>query len=382
VSLHLNLHLTTACNMRCRYCYAPPQPGAPMSFDTARQALAFGARVNAGSCGIIFFGGEPLLARPLITDVVAEGRSMEARGEGRFHFKVTTNGLLMDESFIDFAVANDVLVALSFDGVREAHDAHRRTADDAPTFDVLRARLRLLLAARPYASVLMVLNPDTAAHLVESVDYLAAEGARYLIVSLNYAAPWTEADLDALEAEMARLADLYLDWSRAGRKFYLSPFEVKVASHVKGPDALADRCDLGRRQLSVDPAGNLYPCVQFARTGPDGPWCIGHVATGLDAGALTRIRARAALTPPACARCAISDRCHRTCGCLNWQTRGQVDTPSPVLCRYERMTVPLADRIGATLYRERNAAFLAKHYNPAYPLLSLVEEWGEARAPE
>jgi len=332
--------------------------------------------VNEGSCGVIFFGGEPLLARGLIRALVGEGRAMAARGEGRFHFKVTTNGLLMDERFIDFAVANDVLVALSFDGVREAHDAHRRTPDDAPTFSLVRDRLRLLLAARPYASVLMVVNPDTTAHLVESVGYLASEGARYLIISLNYAAPWTDGDLDRLEVEMARLADLYVAWSRAGRKFYLSPFEVKVASHVKGPEAVADRCDLGRRQLSVDPDGYLYPCVQFARTGPEGSWRVGHVATGLDADALGHIRARATRTPGACAACAIRDRCHRTCGCLNWQTTGEVDTPSPVLCRYERMTVPLADHIGATLYRERNAAFLAKHYNPAYPLVSLLEEWG------
>jgi hypothetical protein len=47
-----------------------------------------------------------------------------------------------------------------------------------------------------------------------------------------------------------------------------------------------------------------------------------------------------------------------------------------VLCQYERMTVRLADRIGATLFREGNAAFLSKHYDPAYPLLALLEDWG------
>ena len=46
---------------------------------------------------------------------------------------------------------------------------------------------------------------------------------------------------------------------------------------------------------------------------------------------------------------------------------------SPVLCRYEQMLIPIADRIGETLYREQNLLFLSKHYNPAHAMLSLLE---------
>ena len=38
------------------------------------------------------------------------------------------------------------------------------------------------------------------------------------------------------------------------------------------------------------------------------------------------------------------------------------------------MLIPIADRIGETLYRERNPLFLNKHYNPAYPMFSLLED--------
>ena len=40
------------------------------------------------------------------------------------------------------------------------------------------------------------------------------------------------------------------------------------------------------------------------------------------------------------------------------------------------MLVGLADRIGEVLYQERNSMFLEKHYNPAYPVLSLLEDQG------
>ncbi len=194
-----------------------------MSFAIGQQALELGPRLNSGSCGIVFFGGEPLLYKGLIRELVACGREMERYRAGRFHFKVTTNGTLLDAEFLEFALREDVFVALSFDGTQAAHDAHRRTAGGGGTFELLLPRLRLLLAARPYSSVLMVVNPDTVAHLTESVDFLLEEGARYLIVSLNHAGPWTEEALEVLREEYEKLARRYVGWTRAGRKFYLSP---------------------------------------------------------------------------------------------------------------------------------------------------------------
>jgi len=61
---------------------------------------------------------------------------------------------------------------------------------------------------------------------------------------------------------------------------------------------------------------------------------------------------------------------------LNWQATGSVSRVSPVLCRSEQTLTAVADRVGATLFQERNPRFLQKHYDPAYPLLSLLEDEG------
>ena len=118
--MHLTLHLTTSCNMKCSYCYSPPRPCDGMSREVAFETLELGARLNSGSCGIVFFGGEPLLHKDLIAATVGRAREMEAQKRGSFHFKLTTNGVLLDEEFLDFSIRNDILVAMSFDGVREA----------------------------------------------------------------------------------------------------------------------------------------------------------------------------------------------------------------------------------------------------------------------
>lgn len=373
--MNLTLHLTTACNMRCAYCYAPPHAGPTMTLETAEAALALAARrTPGGSAGIVFFGGEPLVVQDLVRDIVARAEDRVARGLGRYHFKITTNGLALDEAFLAFSMAHHVEVAVSVDGCREAHDAHRRLPDGSPSFERILPRLQALLAARPYAPVFVTVTPDSAPWLRTSVAFLLDQGVRYLVVSLDHVAAWDEAAFEVLEAQYTGLAEDYVAWSRAGRKFYLSPFEVKLASHVQGPDWDRCRCHLGQRQLSVDPEGWLYPCVQFTAGGP--AWRVGHVATGVDEAALHRLYLTSQGVAEPCRACGIQARCQRTCGCLNWQATGSLSGVSPVLCRHERMLVPLADRIGETLYAEGNRPFLLKHYEPAGPLLSLLEDWG------
>ena len=345
-----------------------------MTLETARQVMDLGIRLNRGSCGLVFFGGEPLLKEDLIREIVAEAKARQDGGRERFHFKITTNGLLLSDSFLQFSLENEILIAISFDGVEAVHDRHRRLPGGQGSFAVLLPKLRRLLAVRPYSSVLMVVAPDTAARLAESVCFLLDEGCRYLVVSLNYAAEWTEADLEELQRQYERLGELYIEWTRQERKFYLSPFEMKLASHIQGPAACLDQCELGMKQISVDSQGYLYPCVQFAAAGPESRWCIGHAARGIDEAARRKLRDESQLEKETCRPCAIRQRCFNTCGCLNWQTTGDVNRISPLLCRHERMLIPIADRIGAVLYAERNPLFLHKHYNAAYPLLSFLED--------
>ncbi|MCL1888658.1 MAG: radical SAM protein, partial [Kiritimatiellaeota bacterium] len=160
--MHLTLHLTERCNMACRYCYQTP--GADdMAPDTARAAIR--ACATGENCGVIFFGGEPLLRKDLIWDIIRECEN-EPR---RFHYKVTTNGLLLDEDFLARAKQHRLHIALSHDGVAEAHDTCRVMPDGGRassravgTFDALLPKLELLLRWQPYAPVMLTVNPETA----------------------------------------------------------------------------------------------------------------------------------------------------------------------------------------------------------------------------
>lgn len=372
--MHLTLHLTRSCNMHCDYCYSPPVPGEEMTFEIGKNAIDFAALQNNGSCGIILFGGEPLLCKNLIKRLVHYSRGLERKNDSRFHFKLTTNGLLLDPTFIRFSIEQDILIAMSCDGIQEAHDAHRCIPDGGSSHEIIHNRLKHLILARPYSSVLMTVNPDTAQYVSESISFLLNLRCRYIILSLNFDGHWTESSFRNLRKEFEKVADLYIQWTRKGKKFYFSPFEVKLSSHINKHNYRKERCELAKNQISVDPEGFLFPCVQFTSAGKDSDWCIGHISEGIDEKKRKSIYDASQSEKEMCEGCAIEQRCNHTCGCLNWQTTGSINRISPILCAYERMVIKIADRIGRVLYKERNPHFLHKHYNATYPVLSLIEE--------
>ena len=44
------------------------------------------------------------------------------------------------------------------------------------------------------------------------------------------------------------------------------------------------------------------------------------------------------------------------------------------ICEHERFLIPLADSLAERLYAERNAMFIQRHYNPAFPVASILED--------
>lgn len=351
--------------MACRYCYVQ-HGAADMTFETAVAAIE---RVAVGpNCGIIFFGGEPLLCHELIWRIMDW---CEAREPNRFHYKVTTNGTLMDEAFLDKAVQRHLHVALSHDGVRAAHDAFRVWPDGSGTYETVNAALALLMEKRPYSPVLMTVNPEAAGRVAASVQGLQAKGVQYLIASINYSGAWTDTAMKTLAREFRKLAAWHEDNYRQERKFYFSPFDKRIASRIF-PER-SQSCHLGKRQISVGPDGRLFPCVQFV--GRD-EYVIGTAKEGVDDARRDEIYWRNERDKPECAGCALERRCHNKCGCLNVQTTGTLDRIPAVLCEYERMMFPMADRLAERLFKARNAMFLQRHYNPAFPVLSFLEDLG------
>ena len=352
--------------MACAYCYYRQKGDTAASFDTIKAAIDMSVRQDP-STGICFFGGEPLLEKGLIEATIAYADVIHQETGHRFFYKITTNGTLLDEAFLKLAGRTNMVIAVSHDGLMSAGGREYR---DGAALNP--EKLQLLLHYQPFAIAMTTVHPFAVGDFAASVEWLFQQGFRYLITSPAHGAhiPWDEQSCATLEEQYRQIAELYIKWTKAGEKFFFGAFETKIASHIDSEKHIEHQCHIGKDQISVAPDGKIYPCVQFVGN-PD--YCIGDVRAGINP---ARRQELAALrcSPALCENCAVSDRCIHTCGCMNSLDTGSVNEVSPFQCRHEKMLISIVDKMAEQLYRSKNRRFIAKHYDPSYPLISLIED--------
>lgn len=370
--MHVTLHITTGCNLNCSYCYSPPAKRNDMSQQVAFQTIDFIAEKYPINTGIIFFGGEPLLKKDLIRETIAYSNTKS----GYFHYKVTTNGILLESDFLEYANKVGLQISLSVDGNEQAHDTYRRFPNGKPTFAILNEKIDLLLRYQPYAKVLMTVSPETLIYYSDSVEFLLQKGFKYIIVSLDYSSDnWNEKSIGELKRQYERISKIYERHILNEEKFYFSPFEMKLASHIRQNNFECYQCHLAQKQVSVAFDGLIYPCVQFVKDGVSNrEYAIGSVTGGIDREMQNQLYKESKKQMESCQECDYNPRCNNKCSCLSWQLTGELNQVPPVVCETERVLIPIVDRLGEKLFKKGSAMFIQKHYNAVYPILSMIED--------
>ncbi|RKZ76521.1 MAG: hypothetical protein DRR19_28580 [Candidatus Parabeggiatoa sp. nov. 1] len=164
----ITLLLTTACNLRCSYCYAAAGETQVkfMSLETAKRGIDFiaanAAKKNfiaeyAGQplqteLGIAYHGGgEPAAHWGVLTDsfayAVHKAETFGMRACGR----LISNGVLRDDK-IDWIITNINYLMISFDGLPSIQAAQRKTVSGRDSSEAVMHTLRRFDAADfPYA---------------------------------------------------------------------------------------------------------------------------------------------------------------------------------------------------------------------------------------
>lgn len=143
----LILEVTSACNLRCKYCIFSGNYNImrthntiSMDFATAKKAIDMylemfqtGQDFNPDRTPTIaFYGGEPLLNYKLIKECIEyierKYRNLKVR------YTTTTNGTLLTDEIIHFFKKYDVNILVSLDGPEEEHDRNRVYANGKGTF--------------------------------------------------------------------------------------------------------------------------------------------------------------------------------------------------------------------------------------------------------
>jgi uncharacterized protein len=153
--------VTENCNLRCKYCiYSGNYIGERthssnrLSFKIAKRALqlffkyidSLKRRLTLNRLNIGFYGGEPLLEMKMIKDIVEYARdSASSLGLDRkfsLSFIISTNGLLLDDTIVNFLVEKDFRVSVSIDGPQEIHDKFRVKPDNQGSWEIVISNLQ------------------------------------------------------------------------------------------------------------------------------------------------------------------------------------------------------------------------------------------------
>lgn len=132
---------TYACNFKCVYCFQESsRVNARMDAATAGRVMRWIKkrleRFGYEQLYVVFYGGEPLVNKPVLEKIAGHMKGWCERRGIRFKFMLQTNGYLMTPECIDRYLKLGLdQVRISVDGVGEEHDRNRPLRNGGGTFD-------------------------------------------------------------------------------------------------------------------------------------------------------------------------------------------------------------------------------------------------------
>jgi uncharacterized protein len=203
----LVLQPTTFCNLDCAYCYLPTRHlKRRMTHNTLQRV----ARVVCASpyvgerLTIVWHAGEPMVLpieyyRDAFAIITAA-----APPAIRINHSFQTNGLLLEDAWIDFIAEHDIRVGISLDGPQRFHDAYRRTRSGRGTHAQVLSGLKRLQEAGLDFHVITVLTADALTAPDEFFDFYVSHGIRYVGFNIEeIEGPHTTSSLQKSEAREA-----------------------------------------------------------------------------------------------------------------------------------------------------------------------------------
>jgi len=363
---HLELMVTHACSMRCRYCYgslgqeewqtAPYLYGADagsMSFKTAKEGVDFLFETSGRqkNLSVIFFGGEPLLAFDLIEKIVPYVRQREAETGKKVDFSLSTNGLRLSEQVVDFLRKNKVGCQVSIDGPKEIHDKNRRLADGKGSFDYILPGIKRLISIRPGKVPARATVSHTLVNLPAVVKYLLSLGFGSVhiepVIGGNDNLSVSQEDIETIKRQNETIA-LFLVESVKNNRFFNYTNLVRFIRHTRVvKERLAHYCGAGRTYFALSRDGVFYPCHRFV--GLD-EYRMGDVQAGIDQRFQQKILDLTVDNRPVCRECWARYLCGGGCWKHAVDVNGGLEIPDNNLsCEITRHLIECAMAINSEL---------------------------------
>lgn len=322
----LELALAENCNLACKYCYCGTCRDMPMkglmTKEVAQKAISwlFSVCGNNDTVSITFFGGEPLLNKPVLRFAIEYSQKLAELHQKKVFYSMTTNGTLLDDEVISYIKRYNFGLMVSLDGPQEIHDQQCPTQDGRGSHALAVAGIKKLMARRRAVTVRCTMT-HPAPNIMDLVRYFDNFGFTRIVLgrTVNPVNPspvdFTEEDfLKTQRQEREEVIPWVLETLAQGKKPKYFPYAKFISDQESGqcPTSCSPfRCGACRGTTTVSADGTLYPCHRFVGMQA---WQIGSIFTGPN---LTKCkdfwRKYHASVAPHCEKCEMWLQCHGPC---------------------------------------------------------------------
>ena len=323
---------TSACNLRCRYCYEGTEKASnQMSIAAADDTIHFIVNTMndhpSHGVWIVFHGGEPCMNFPVIEHVVQQIRKKLA---GRYiSFSITTNATLLDERKMEFLAQNMDEITVSLDGTKQTHDSERIDSKGQGTFDKALSTALLINHTSADIRVRMTVTPSNVANLFDNICFLIKCGFKTIVPAVDFfAQDWRQELFDVLEQQFIKAKQYVRD---------MHDPDLCVAMTNSDEPQEVGSCTGGINEFHIYPNGDIYPCVY---TVMQPQYRCGNVRTGIDRSKVQELKKLYACTVSQCEGCSCYSGCISTrCKFLNEALTGNPLQPAPAVCLTQNVCI-------------------------------------------
>ena len=232
-----------------------------------------------------------------------------------YRFSFSTNGINYSEEKVQQFVKKNLghlSIGITIDGTEMKHDLNRiyKITGRGSYHDVVR-NIPLWLEQFPNAATKVTISSADIPYIKDSVLHLYGLGIHEVNINCVFEDVWLPGDDILFEEQLLLLADEIID-----KEYYHDYACSFFSEHLGKPmDCVHQNqnwCGAGR-MLSVDAAGNFYPCTRFAQYSLRNKkaWNIGNVWDGIDKNKLRPFLTldRCTQSSQECITCEVAEGC-------------------------------------------------------------------------
>ena len=324
-SKYITFIVTKDCQLACKYCYLVGKNSKErMPFEIAKKAIDYilDCENDFYEESVIwdFIGGEPFLEIDLINQICdylkVEMYRRNHHWFNSYRFSFSTNGINYDSEKVQRFIEKNrehLSIGITIDGTRRKHDLNRIWKGNGPergSYDDVVKNIPIWLSQFPDGATKVTISSPDIPYIQESVLHLYSLGIHKVDINCVFENAWKDGDDRLFEEQLILLADTIIE--RGYYTDYVCSFYSENIGKPIYPLDNTQWCGTGK-MLSIDAAGNFYPCTRFAAYSlrSKKPIVIGNVKEGIDKNKLRPFLTldRTTQSPQKCLDCEVASGC-------------------------------------------------------------------------